>query len=127
MFVARSILLSKYTGAKIHLTSISSRGSVEQIRNAKKDGISVTCDVTSNHLYCNEESIENFDSLAKAEPPFREGKSKELVSAIIDKTIDVISTGHKALSLNDKSKEFDLAIPGTIGLENNFLRGIGCY
>ena len=62
MFVARSILLSKYTGAKIHLTSISSRGSVEQIRNAKKDGISVTCDVTSNHLYCNEESIENFSS-----------------------------------------------------------------
>lgn len=125
MFVARSILLSKYTGAKIHLTSISSRGSVEQIRNAKKDGISVTCDVTSNHLYCNEESIENFDSLAKAEPPFREEQDrKELVSAIIDKTIDVISTGHKALSLNDKSKEFDLAIPGTIGLENAFLQAL---
>ena len=125
MFVARAILLSKYSRSKIHLTSISSKGSVEQIRKAKREGISVTCDVTSNHLFCNEEYVENFDSLAKAEPPFREEIDREeLVCAIIDETIDAISTGHKALSLNDKSKEFDLAPSGTIGLENAFLQAV---
>ena len=123
MFVARSILLSKYSGAKIHLTSISSKGSVEQIRKAKEEGICITCDVTSNHLFCNEDYIENFNSLAKAEPPFREEADRvELVGAVIDKTIDAVSTGHKAFSLNEKSKEFDLAPSGTIGLENAFLQ-----
>ena len=85
MFVARAILLSKYSRSKIHLTSISSKGSVEQIRKAKREGISVTCDVTSNHLFCNEEYVENFDSLAKAEPPFREEIDREeLICAVID-------------------------------------------
>ena len=125
MFVARAILLSKYSRSKIHLTSISSKGSVEQIRKAKREGISVTCDVTSNHLFCNEEYVESFDSLAKAEPPFREEIDREeLICAVTDETIDAISTGHKALSLNDKSKEFDLAPSGTIGLENAFLQAV---
>ena len=125
MFVARAILLSKYSRSKIHLTSISSKGSVEQIRKAKREGISVTCDVTSNHLFCNEAYVESFDSLAKAEPPFREEIDREeLICAVIDETIDAISTGHKALSLNDKSKEFDLAPSGTIGLENAFLQAV---
>ena len=91
----------------------------------KREGISVTCDVTSNHLFCNEEYVESFDSLAKAEPPFREEIDREeLICAVNDETIDAISTGHKALSLNDKSKEFDLAPPGTIGLENAFLQAV---
>ena len=125
MFVARAILLSKYSRSKIHLTSISSKGSVEQIRKAKSEGISVTCDVTSNHLFCNEEYVESFDSLAKAEPPFREEIDREeLICAVNDEIIDAISTGHKALSLNDKSKEFDLAPSGTIGLENAFLQAV---
>ena len=103
MFVARSILLSKYSDVKIHLSSISSKGSVEQIRQAKKNGISITCDVTSNHIFCNENCIGSFDSLSKGEPPFREENDREeLVSAVIDRTIDAVSTGHKALSLNDK-------------------------
>lgn len=125
LFVSRSILLAKYTDAKIHLTSISSKGSVEQIRNAKAEGISISCDVTSNHLFNNEVCIENFDSLAKAEPPFREEEDRqELVSGIMDKTIDSISTGHQALSFHDKSKEFDLAPSGTIGLDNALLQAL---
>ena len=103
MFVARSILLSKYSDAKIHLTSISSKGSVEQIRNAKEEGIGITCDVTSNHLFCNEDYIENFNSLAKAEPPFREEADREvLVGAVIDKTIDAVSTDTKHSVLTTK-------------------------
>ena len=77
LFVSRSILLAKYSGAKIHLTSISSKGSVEQISNAKAEGISISCDVTSNHLFNNEVCIENFDSVAKAEPPFREEEDRQ--------------------------------------------------
>ena len=81
--------------------------------------------MTSNHLFCNEEYVENFNSLAKAEPPFREEIDREeLICAVNDEIIDAISTGHKALSLNDKSKEFDLAPSGTIGLENAFLQAV---
>ena len=75
LFVLEQYFWQNITDAKIHLTSISSKGSVEQIRNAKVEGISISCDVTSNHLFNNEVCIKNFDSLAKAEPPFREEKT----------------------------------------------------
>ena len=121
LFVSRSILLSKYTNAKIHLTSISSRGSVELIRVAKKEGVEITCDITSNHLCYTEDLIENYDSFAKATPPFREDEDrKALIEGLMDKTIDAISTGHQPFSIDDKVKEFDLAPSGVLGLENSF-------
>lgn len=121
LFVSRSILLSKYTNAKIHLTSISSRGSVDLIRGAKKEGVEITCDVTSNHLCYTERLIENYDSFAKATPPFREEEDrKALIEGLMDKTIDAISTGHQPFSIDDKLKEFDLAPSGVLGLENSF-------
>jgi len=121
LFVSRSILLSKYTNAKIHLTSISSGGSVELIRGAKKEGVEITCDITSNHLCYTEDIIENYDSFAKATPPFRENEDrKALIEGLMDKTIDAISTGHQPFSIDDKVKEFDLAPSGVLGLENSF-------
>ena len=121
LFVSRSILLSKYTNAKIHLTSISSRGSVELIRCAKREGVQITCDITSNQLCYTENLIENYDSFAKATPPFREEVDrKALIEGLMDKTIDAISTGHQPFGIDDKVKEFDLAPSGVLGLENSF-------
>ena len=121
LFVSRSILLSKYTNAKIHLTSLSSSGSVQLVRKAKEDGVNITCDVNSNHLFKNENNICNFDSLSKALPPLREEEDrKSLIKGIINNTIDAISSGHQPFSFDDKSREFDLAPAGTLGLENAF-------
>lgn len=123
LFVARSILLSKYTEARIHLTSITSKGSVDLIEKAKNDGANISCDTTSNHLYCTEKQIENFDPLAKPFPPFREAEDQAtLLDALKSGIIDVVSTGHQSYSFDDKSKEFDIAPSGTLGLENGFLQ-----
>lgn len=123
LFVARSILLSKYTEANIHLTSITSKGSVDLIEKAKNDGVNISCDTTSNHLYCTERQIENFDPLAKPLPPFREKEDQLiLLDAVVRGVVDVVCTGHQPYSFDDKSKEFDIAPPGTLGLENGFLQ-----
>ncbi len=123
LFVARSILLSKYTEANIHLTSITSKGSIDLIEKAKNDGVNISCDTTSNHLYCTEKQIENFDPLAKPLPPFREKEDQlKLLDAVLRGIIDVVSTGHQPYSFDDKSKEFDIAPSGTLGLENGFLQ-----
>ena len=123
LYVSRAILLAKYTEAKIHLTSISSKGSVELIKKAKQDGIQITADVTSNQLYYTEECIRKFDSFAKALPPFREKTDQDaLIRGIKTGSIDCISSGHQPYSFQEKSKEFDLSPAGTLGLENAFLQ-----
>ena len=103
LFVQRSILASKYTNAKIHLTSVSSFGSVELIEKAKRDGIKITSDTTSNHLTYTEDLIEKYDSMAKAYPPFREESDRlRLNEAVQRDTIDSISSGHQQCGLTKK-------------------------
>ena len=125
LFVQRAIMVSKYTKARIHLTSISSGGSVELIRKAKEDNIDITCDVTSNHLFNTESGVEEFDSFSKALPPFREEEDRQkLIEGILDNTIDAISSGHQPFNIDDKNQEYDKAPMGTLGLENAFLQSI---
>jgi dihydroorotase len=74
-------------------------------------------------LYCIENQIENFDPLSKPLPPFRESEDQAaLMYAVRNGIIDSVSTGHQSFSFDDKSKEFDIAPPGTLGLENAFLQ-----
>jgi dihydroorotase len=123
LFVARSILISKYCETQIHLSSITSKGSIELIKQAKEAGVRITTDTTANHLYCTEKQIEGFDPLSKPLPPFRESEDQgALIDAVNEGIIDAISTGHQSYSFDDKSKEFDIAPPGTLGLENAFLQ-----
>jgi dihydroorotase len=123
LFVARSILISKYCETQIHLSSITSKGSIELIKEAKEAGVRITSDTTANHLYCTEKQIEDFDPLSKPLPPFRESEDQvALIDAVNEGVIDAISTGHQSYSFDDKSKEFDIAPPGTMGLENAFLQ-----
>lgn len=123
LFVQRAVMVSKNTDAKIHLTSLSSEGSVDLIRKAKQENISVTCDTTSNHLFNTENSVANFDTFCKALPPFREEVDrKKLINGILDDTIDAVSTGHQPYTIDDKNREYDKAPMGTLGLENAFLQ-----
>lgn len=125
LFVQRSILLSKYTKAKIHLTSISSGGSVNLIKQAKEENIPISCDVTSNHLAQTEKRVQDFDTFAKALPPFREEIDRvQLIEGLSTGAIDAVSSGHQAYSFDDKSMEYDLAPHGTIGLETAFLQAL---
>ena len=123
LFVARSILISKYCETQIHLSSITSKGSVELIKEAKEAGVRITSDTTANHLYCTEKQIKDFDPLSKPLPPFRESEDQAaLIDAVRNGIIDSVSTGHQSFSFDDKSKEFDKAPSGTLGLENAFLQ-----
>lgn len=118
LYVQRAISISKSLKAKIHLTSISSHGSVEMIKEAKKKGILITADVTPHHLNLNEDCITNFDPNFKMSPPIREEIDRRaLVKGLKEGTIDCISTAHEPFQEHEKNVEYDLAPSGVIGLE----------
>jgi len=125
--VARDLILAKRTKARLHIAHASTKGSVELIRRAKEEGISVTAEVTPHHLTLTEERImgkasnEPFDTNAKVNPPLR---TKEDVQALIkglkDGVIDAIATDHAPHTLADKNCGLELAAFGISGFETAF-------
>lgn len=119
--VARNLFLLEYTGGKLHIPTISTQGSIKLIKNAKAKGIQVTCSVAVHNLVLNEEVLMGFDTRYKVLPPLRdEATRKALVEAVLDGTIDCITSDHNPLDIEHKKLEFDLAKDGTIGLESAF-------
>jgi dihydroorotase len=126
--VARDLALAQLTGVRLHVTHVSTEGSVELIRRAKEKGIAVTAEVTPHHLTLTEERIMDsqpkkhnqlaYDTNAKVNPPLR---TKEDIAALIkglkDGTIDAIATDHAPHTSVDKMCEFGLAAFGISGLE----------
>ena len=114
----RDIAIAEYTGTVLHATHISTRRSVEIIREAKARGVRVTCDVTPHHLALTEDVVATFDTRYKMNPPLR---SKEDVEAILeglaDGTIDAIATDHAPHYIEKKELEFIYAAFGVTGLE----------
>ena len=118
LYVQRAISISKSVKTKIHLTSISSHGSVEMIRAAKEKGILISADVTPHHLSLNEDCITEFNPNFKMSPPIREEIDRNaLVEGLLDGTIDCVSTAHEPFQEHEKNMEYDLSPPGVIGLE----------
>ncbi|MDD5382277.1 MAG: dihydroorotase [Candidatus Margulisbacteria bacterium] len=117
IIVARDILLAKKFGP-VHIAHVSSAGSVELIRQAKKRGAPVTCETCPHYFSLTEEAVRNYDTNAKVNPPL---KSTADVQAVIrglkDGTIDVIATDHAPHTIDDKNVEFNQAATGMIGLE----------
>lgn len=121
IFVQRSITVSKYLDAHIHLSSISSKGSVELINDAKNKGIKITADTTPHHLCLTDEKIRGYHTYFKTHPPLREEEDREsLVSALLDGTIDNICTGHEPHQDHLKKTEYDLAPAGVTSLDTCF-------
>jgi dihydroorotase len=118
IMVRRDIALAEHTGGRIHLMSISSCNSVEEIRSARRRRIKVTADVTAHHLLLDDESLRGYDPRFKVLPPFR---TREHIDALIeglrDGTITVISAGHEPWAAEKKDREIDHAPFGTGGLE----------
>jgi len=119
--IARDIILAELTGARLHIAHVSTSGSVELIRQAKKRGIKVTAEVTPHHLTLTEESAcggLGYNTAAKVNPPLRTQRDIDaLIAGLKDGTIDVIATDHAPHTRNDKLCEFGMAASGISGLE----------
>jgi dihydroorotase len=116
--VARDILLAETTGVRLHITHISTIPTLALIKNAKKRGVKVTCDVTPHHLALTDEAVDGFNTNAKVNPPLRdEATRKALVAGVVDGTIDAIASDHAPHGINEKDVDFASAAFGIIGLE----------
>ena len=119
--ISRDLALADYHDSTIHFSTISSAKSVDLIREAKKKGLKVTCDIAAHQLSFTDESAREYDSNYKVLPPFREQKDIDsLIKGLIDGTIDAICSDHTPHDIEDKKLEFDLAQFGIIGLETAF-------
>ena len=119
--VARDLFLLEYTGGKLHIPTISTKNSVQLLREAKKKGLDVSCSVAVHHLFLTDEELHGFDGNKKVNPPLRTVKDTEaLLQGIKDGTIDIITSDHNPIDIEHKKVEFSTAKDGTIGLETAF-------
>ena len=120
VIVSRNVILSKYTGAHIHMQHISSALSVEIVRRAKADGVRVTAEATPHHIAFTDEALASYDTHFKMNPPLRtEADRKAVIAGLKDGTLDCISTDHAPHTDYEKDKEFDYAPNGILGLETS--------
>ena len=117
VIVARNIALAERFGP-IHLTHVSSAGSVELIRYAKRRKIPVTADTCPHYFSLTEEAIEGYNTFARVNPPLKTEKDRiAVIAGIADGTLDTICTDHAPHAMEDKEVEFVSAKPGMVGLE----------
>jgi dihydroorotase len=110
--------LLKSTRAHVHLCRISSAAGVALVRQAKADGLPITCDVSINSLHLTDADVGYFDSRARVSPPLRQQRDREaLREALADGTIDALVSDHSPVSEDEKALPFAEAEPGATGLE----------
>jgi dihydroorotase len=119
--IIRDLYILEYTGGKLHIPTISTKKSVELIKDAKKKGLNVTCSVSIFNLVLTDEALEDFDTNYKLLPPLRTKEdTKALLKGLKDGTIDGITSDHNPIDVEHKKTEFDHAFFGSIGLEGCF-------
>ncbi len=110
--------LIRVTGARVHLCRLSTAKGVELVRQAKKEGLPVTCDVGIHHLHLTEEDLVYFDTNACLTPPLRSHADRDAITAgLLDGTIDAICSDHTPVDDDEKLLPFGEATPGATGLE----------
>jgi dihydroorotase len=121
IMVARDLLLAELTGGCVHLCHMSTRGSVDLIRRAKARDIRVSAEVTPHHLTLTDAACEDYNTLAKMNPPLREAADvRALQEGLKDGTIDCIASDHAPHAYDEKEAAFDDAPFGIVGLETAF-------
>ncbi|MBF8970420.1 dihydroorotase [Streptococcus sp. NLN76] len=119
--IARDILLAEATGCHYHVCHVSTKESVRLIREAKKNGIHVTCEVCPHHLISDEEDIHEASGLWKMNPPLRAREDREaLIEGVLDGTIDMIATDHAPHAAYEKEVPMAEAAFGIVGSETAF-------
>jgi dihydroorotase len=118
LMIARDLYLAEYTVSKIHFSTISTARSVDLIREAKRKGLEVTCDVAAHHLVLTDEALLGFDSQYKVKPPLRTADDvKALIKGLKDGTIDAIVSQHTPHEIEFKDVEFEVAAYGMVGFQ----------
>jgi dihydroorotase len=115
--VARDVQLAQLTGARLHVAHLSAKGSLEQVRAAKSQGLRVTCEVTPHHFTLIDEDVQ-YDSRFKMNPPLASREDREaLIAGLADGAVDAIATDHAPHEPALKDVEFDRAPFGILGCE----------
>lgn len=116
--VARDALLARDAGARVHICHASTAGTVELMKWARGQGISITAEVTPHHLLLDDSRLETYDAINKVNPPLREKSDVDaLRNGLADGVIDCVATDHAPHAEQDKCCEFSIARPGMLGLE----------
>jgi len=116
--VARDAILARDAGARVHICHASTAGTVELLRWAKEQGISITAEVTPHHLLLDDTVLESYDGRNRVTPPLREASDAiALRQALADGVIDCVATDHAPHADHEKACEFAVARPGMLGLQ----------
>ncbi len=116
--VARDAILTHHFGGRVHVAHLSTAGTVEIVRRAKRDGIAMTCEVAPHHFCLTDRAVERFGSGAKMNPPLRTDADIAAIRAgLADGTIDAIATDHAPHAADEKARPLPDAAFGIIGLE----------
>lgn len=116
--VARDALLARDAGARVHICHASAAGTVEILKWAKDQGISITAEVTPHHLLVDDARLASYDGVNRVNPPLREASDAvALRQALADGIIDCVATDHAPHAEHEKCVEFAAARPGMLGLQ----------
>lgn len=117
--IARDVLLAEHVGSRLHVCHLSTAGSVDIIRWAKKRGVAVTAEVTPHHLLLTDELVRGYDARFKVNPPLRRDEDVHAVrEGLADGTIDIVATDHAPHPAEAKACEWQAAANGMVGLES---------
>ncbi len=118
VMTARDISLAELTGCRLHIAHVSTAGSVNQVREAKKRGVKVTAETCPHYFTLTDEAVRGYNPMAKMNPPLRTADDVAAIKqGLKDGTIDVIATDHAPHGMDEKSGEFDYVPFGIVGLE----------
>lgn len=118
--IERDLRLAKETGCKYHVCHISCKESVELIRNAKANGVDVTCETAPHYLIFNDMDLKESGNF-KMNPPIRSEEDRQaLIEGIRDGTIDMMATDHAPHGYDEKSRGLENSLMGVVGLETAF-------
>ncbi len=119
--ISRDLTILEYTGGKLHIPCISTKKSIELIANAKKKGLDVSCSVAIHNLVLTDDLLYLFDSNFKVSPPLRTKKDCDaLIKGLKKGVIDMVTSDHNPIDIENKKVPFERAKYGTIGLESAF-------
>ncbi|MDT8443404.1 MAG: dihydroorotase [Desulfuromonadales bacterium] len=115
---AREVMLAEFTGAHLHVAHVSTSGSIDIVRQAKKRGVHVTCEAAPHHFSLTDDAVRGYNTNAKMNPPLRSAQDMAAVrEGIADGTVDAIATDHAPHHIDEKNVEFNIAMNGIVGLE----------
>jgi len=116
--VTRNVVMAALTGGRIHQAHLSTRGALDVVRRAKREGARVTCEVTPHHFTLTDEACRDYDTRAKMNPPLRSADDvAALIEGLADGTVDAIASDHAPHTPTEKQTDFESAPFGVIGLE----------